>query len=192
MATHPSILAWGILWTEEPGGLQSLGSQRSGNNWATKQQQHKGMVLLLWRSRDPVTTPRQSSRDRRHTLNWVTQEPPCCSKLRKCRKVISDQRQAGTLSHWGSNTGATYSEQCRQSGFPGGSESACSVGDLGLIPRSRRSPGEGSGQGLSARVLETASSLQRLLKRWSLSVWPRVRLDKNPLCLSGNLLIYRG
>ena len=27
MATHSSILAWGIPWTEEPGGLQSLGSQ---------------------------------------------------------------------------------------------------------------------------------------------------------------------
>ena len=29
MATHPSILAWEIPWTEEPGGLQSLGLQKS-------------------------------------------------------------------------------------------------------------------------------------------------------------------
>ena len=28
MATHSSILAWRILWAEEPGGLQSIGSQR--------------------------------------------------------------------------------------------------------------------------------------------------------------------
>ena len=28
MATHSSILAWRILWTEEPGGLQSIDSQR--------------------------------------------------------------------------------------------------------------------------------------------------------------------
>ena len=28
-ATHPSILAWRILWTEEPGGLRSLGSPKS-------------------------------------------------------------------------------------------------------------------------------------------------------------------
>ena len=28
MATHSSILAWRISWTEEPGGLQSVGSQR--------------------------------------------------------------------------------------------------------------------------------------------------------------------
>ena len=29
MATHPSVFAWRIPWTEEPGGLQSLGSQKS-------------------------------------------------------------------------------------------------------------------------------------------------------------------
>ena len=29
MATHPSILAWKIPWTEKPGGLQSTGSQRA-------------------------------------------------------------------------------------------------------------------------------------------------------------------
>ena len=32
MATHSSDLAWRILWTEEPGGLQSTGSQRVGHD----------------------------------------------------------------------------------------------------------------------------------------------------------------
>ena len=32
MATHSSILAWKILWTEEPGGLQSMGLQRVGQD----------------------------------------------------------------------------------------------------------------------------------------------------------------
>ena len=32
MATHPSILAWRNPLTEEPGGLQSMGSQRVGHN----------------------------------------------------------------------------------------------------------------------------------------------------------------
>ena len=32
MATHSSILAWRIPWTEEPGGLQSTRSQRVGND----------------------------------------------------------------------------------------------------------------------------------------------------------------
>ena len=35
MTTHSSILAWRILWTEEPGELQSMGSQRAGYDWAT-------------------------------------------------------------------------------------------------------------------------------------------------------------
>ena len=39
MATHSSILAWRIPWTEDPGGLQSLGSQRIRHDWATKQKQ---------------------------------------------------------------------------------------------------------------------------------------------------------
>ena len=34
MATHSSILAWRIPWTEEPGGLQSMGSQRVGHDWS--------------------------------------------------------------------------------------------------------------------------------------------------------------
>ena len=34
MATHSSILAWRIPWTEEPGGLQSLGSHRVGHDWS--------------------------------------------------------------------------------------------------------------------------------------------------------------
>ena len=32
MATHSSILAWRVLWTEEPGSLQSMGSQRVGHD----------------------------------------------------------------------------------------------------------------------------------------------------------------
>ena len=32
MATRPSILAWRIAWTEEPGGIQSMGSQRVGHD----------------------------------------------------------------------------------------------------------------------------------------------------------------
>ena len=32
MATHSSILAWTIQWTKEPGGLQSMGSQRVGHS----------------------------------------------------------------------------------------------------------------------------------------------------------------
>ena len=37
MATHSSILAWEIPWTEETGRLQSMGSQRVGLDWVTQQ-----------------------------------------------------------------------------------------------------------------------------------------------------------
>ena len=43
MATHSNILACRIPWTEEPGGLQSTGSQRVRHDLATKQQ--KGISL---------------------------------------------------------------------------------------------------------------------------------------------------
>ena len=37
MAAHSSILAWEIPWTEESDGLQSMGLQRVGHDWVTKQ-----------------------------------------------------------------------------------------------------------------------------------------------------------
>ena len=40
MATHSSIPAWGIPWTEEPGRLQSMGSQKVRHDLITKQQKH--------------------------------------------------------------------------------------------------------------------------------------------------------
>ena len=46
MAAHSSILAWEIPVTGEPGGLQSMGSQRVGHNLSTKQQ-NKGTFYWL-------------------------------------------------------------------------------------------------------------------------------------------------
>ena len=46
MATHSSILAWRIPWTEEPGGLQSMGSQRAGHNWVTNTHMNHREILL--------------------------------------------------------------------------------------------------------------------------------------------------
>ena len=52
MGTHTSILAWRIPLTEEPGGLQSTGSQKNGYNLATKQQQQvvfdNFLCFLVW------------------------------------------------------------------------------------------------------------------------------------------------
>ena len=40
MATHSSLLAWRIPWTEEPGGLQSMGSQIIGHDWGSSAPRH--------------------------------------------------------------------------------------------------------------------------------------------------------
>ena len=44
MATHSSIFTWEIPWTEEPGRLQSMASQRAGHNWATSKHPHNTPV----------------------------------------------------------------------------------------------------------------------------------------------------
>ena len=48
MATHSSILAWRIPWREEPGRLQSTGSQRVGHDWATS------LHYCLWKSNNII------------------------------------------------------------------------------------------------------------------------------------------
>ena len=47
MATHSSILAWRIPWTEERGGLQSMESQRVRHDLATKQQQINNVQVIF-------------------------------------------------------------------------------------------------------------------------------------------------
>ena len=47
IATHSSILSWRIPWTEEPGGLQSMGLQRVRHDWVTNT--HTQNICLLIR-----------------------------------------------------------------------------------------------------------------------------------------------
>ena len=48
MAAHSSILAWRISWTEDPGGLQSMGLQRVGHNWVTNTVERQREELRPW------------------------------------------------------------------------------------------------------------------------------------------------
>ena len=49
MAAHSSILAWRIPWTEEPGGLQSMGSQKVRHDWVTNTHKtHTHMLYILY------------------------------------------------------------------------------------------------------------------------------------------------
>ena len=48
IATHSSTLAWEIPWTEEPGGLQSMGSQRVRHDWAHTLRESQGVPWTLF------------------------------------------------------------------------------------------------------------------------------------------------
>ena len=54
MATHSSLHTWKIPWTEEPGGLQSMGSQRVGYDWVTslyskRYNTFKYLFIICWK-----------------------------------------------------------------------------------------------------------------------------------------------
>ena len=70
MATHSSTLAWKIPWTEEPGRLQSMGSQRVGYDWATSLSL---FTFMHWRGKwqpTPVFLPGESQ-GRGSLVGWL-------------------------------------------------------------------------------------------------------------------------
>ena len=85
MATHSSILAWRISWIEEPGGLQSMGSQRVRHDWVTnttycvfrvcwyvlKYSKRKILVSL----HDKIWSVWKSKSGRKH-LSWEQRQAP--------------------------------------------------------------------------------------------------------------------
>ena len=62
MATHSSIIAWRIPWTEEPGGLQSIELQRVGHDWVTFTFTfHKLLTVVCWGLQDLASVAPSSS-----------------------------------------------------------------------------------------------------------------------------------
>ena len=78
MATHSSILAWKIPWTEESGELQSMGSQRVGHNWTHNT--HKWYVTFKNRLLETLVWLLSCNL----ALSWVIHsggsQMPCCEK----------------------------------------------------------------------------------------------------------------
>ena len=66
-ATHSSILPWRIPWTEEPGGLQSMGLQTVGHDWVTDIAFWETEPLSLWCL---IATPRGNPQ------NWMLKTCP--------------------------------------------------------------------------------------------------------------------
>ena len=69
MATHASILAWEIPWTEEPSRLQSMGSQRVGHDWAhTHTIWKKNLWPYIWFRKGRET------RDQIANISWIIEK----------------------------------------------------------------------------------------------------------------------
>ena len=95
IATHSSILAWKIPWTEEPGRLQSMGLQRVGNDWATWLYFHK-----------PSTKRKQQKPNLAHskTDGWMATDLAVMRKLKPQPAAGKDKKQPGCASEiqaWG-------------------------------------------------------------------------------------------
>ena len=89
MAPHSSTLAWKIPWTEEPGGLQSVGLQRVGHDWATSLSLS---TFMHWRRKwqpTPAFLPGESQGWGRLVgcCPWVTQSRTQLKRLSSTFKV---------------------------------------------------------------------------------------------------------
>ena len=124
MATHSSILAWRIPWTEELFGLQSMGSQRVGHDWVTFISLHfstsHASKFYLW-----------------NILNVI-------KVFWKRYKSIHNY----FIIFLTLNSGLVFP------GGPESKESACNAGDLGLVSGLGRSPEKGNGNPLQYSCLE--------------------------------------
>ena len=83
MATHSSILAWRILWTEAPGGLRSMELQRNWSSWAQRLEQclaHSHHSINIW----GWIIPRNGSQSEDFATHWY---------LKGCQNSFSNQQQ---------------------------------------------------------------------------------------------------
>ena len=182
MATHPSLLAWRIPWTEEPGGLQSMGSQRVRHHLATKQEQQ---TVVLW----PKSTSERNSEDSGVILALCPAEAIAKAS---CEKP-GPERRAGALGRpcgvgWGGRqergsgwgTRATVADSCQYMAEP---LPYCKVISLQLKKKKKRAPpsspcsrpslshccSEGEFRVLSARSDTNPETLEQAV--WALGRW---------------------
>ena len=109
MATHSSILAWRITWTEEPGRLQSMRSQRVGQDWSDFACMHAGA---------PVSTQGEPRFNSEGPWKWRDQgvwgpgaRPPGCwcpACLVFCPRAHLDSRTPWADSSWCSHFAESY------------------------------------------------------------------------------------
>ena len=107
IATHSSILAWKIPWTEEPGGLQFTESQRVGHNWQTKRSLKSTLYFtyiahLSWNSH--VSNAQEPGVARVHEPGWHMSIWTDLNPNHERKKLASDTKQIEYI--------ATYTYVC--------------------------------------------------------------------------------
>ena len=99
MAPHSSPLAWKIPWMEEPGGLQSMGSQRVRHDWATSLSR---FTFMHWRRKwqpTPVFLPGESQ-GRGAWWAAVYGVSQSRTRLKQLSSSSSSIKNIGMLSNW--------------------------------------------------------------------------------------------
>ena len=138
MATHSSVLAWKIPWTEEIGGLWSIGSQRVTHDLGTKttrshptdhqfvQIQYSGGLLLTLPLCDPFSSSSVGSIRRSVSCpRSISSQSPSCADIRpfSAQQVISASRPiSGSRSH-SLNRASSYTRHLPQSNDASSSDS---------------------------------------------------------------------
>ena len=128
MAPHSSTLAWKIPWTEEPGGLQSMGLWRVGHDSATSLSL---FIFMHWR---------------RNPLQCSCLENPGDGGA--WWAAVYGVAQSGTRLKRLSSSSSSSSD---------GNAFVCNAGYPGSIPGLGRSPGEGNGNPLQYSFLENST-----------------------------------
>ena len=148
--THSSTLAWKILWMEEPGGPQSMGSLRVGHDWVTslslKEPQIQRPLIFYRFSKLPNLLHRESL-----SLNSWWGKKKICLWL-GARAVSSFQRYLHFKHNW-QNLSVSWDSQVALVVKNPPSNARC-LRDMGLIPGWGRSPGGGHGNPLQCSCLE--------------------------------------
>ena len=87
MATHSSILAWRIPWTEEPGRLQSMGSQRVGHDWSDL------ALNIHWKTVTETETPILWASDVKS--QYIGRDPDAGKDWRQEEKGMTEDEMVG-------------------------------------------------------------------------------------------------
>ena len=169
MASHSSTLAWKILWTEEVGRLQSMGSGRVGHDWmislslftfhALEKEMATHSSVLTWRipgTGEPGGLSSMGWHRVRH--DWSDLATAAAAVATLSNKLLLTYSWLFSIRFTVSPSQNSASFQ----GFPGGSvvknppANSGDAGDLGSIPESGRSRGEGNGNLLQCSYLQNS------------------------------------